>query len=255
MSPESSPDALVEFLLRLGDDALVAGLRVSEWCGHAPILEEDIALANMALDCVGTANSVLSLAGVREGKGRSADDLAYFRGVLEFRNLLMLEQPNGDFAFTILKQFLYSSYELELYTLLSDSKDSDLAGISARTVKERRYHARHCGEWLLRLGLGTDESHARAQEALNNLWGYTDEFFVIDDVIETLVASGTIPQVAGLQSSWLNRVETTLGNATLKVPEGSWQHSGGRVGRHSEYLGHLLDEMQVLARSYPDASW
>jgi ring-1,2-phenylacetyl-CoA epoxidase subunit PaaC len=255
MLNESPGTPLVEFLLGLGDDALIAGHRLSEWCGHGPTLEEDIALANLALDCLGTANSILSLAGEREGAGRSADDLAYFRDDLDFRNALLLELPKGDFARTILRQYFSSLYDSKLYGLLTQSKDSELSGIAARTLKERKYHVRHCGEWVLRLGSGTDESHRRVQEALDFLWGYTGELFERRDSVDQLISSGLIPDIQNVETDWRSEVSQHLHEASLVIPDDCFQHSGGRKGLHTEYLGHLLSEMQILARSHPEAKW
>lgn len=247
--------ALVEYLLRLGDDRLVLGHRTSEWCGHGPILEEDIALANIALDLVGQAALLLRLAGATEGKGRSEDDLAYLRDGVDFRNVLLCELPKGDFAFTIVRHFLFgvaAFYQLEG---LAASAHPDLAGIAAKALKETRYHVRHAGEWVLRLGDGTAESHRRAQEAVDELWRYTGELFLTDAVDETLVARGLVPDVAALEPKWRTQVTDVLQRATLAVPTVGWMQRGGRHGRHTEHLGHMLTEMQVLPRSFPGASW
>lgn len=187
---EPTRRAFVEYLLRLGDDRLVLGHRLSEWCGHAPILEEDIALTNIALDLIGQATLLLTLAAETEARGRSADALAYLRDARDYRNALLAELPKGDFAVTIVRQFLFSVYSVQLWTALSRSASPELAGIAAKALKEATYHARHAGEWMLRLGDGTDESHRRAQSALDDLWRYTGELFQMDDVDRTLAAAG-----------------------------------------------------------------
>ena len=247
--------ALLEYLLRLGDDRLVLGHRTSEWCGHGPILEEDIALANIALDLVGQASMLLRLAGETEGKGRSEDDLAYLRNDIAYRNALICELPRGDFAFTVVRQFFFgvaSYYQLEA---LQRSAHPALAGIAAKAVKETRYHVRHAGEWVLRLGDGTGESHQRAQAAVDELWRYTGELFMTDAVDATLVAAGLAPDASTTLEPWRAQVTDVLRRATLAVPPDPWMQRGGRQGRHTEHLGRMLTEMQVLPRSYPGAQW
>jgi ring-1,2-phenylacetyl-CoA epoxidase subunit PaaC len=248
---------LPEFLLRLGDDRLVLAQRLSEWCGHAPMLEEDIALANIGLDCLGHAIWFLQLAGRLEGKGRTEDDLAYFREPVEFRNVPMVEQPNGDFAFTMLRLFLVSVYTDLLYGEIERSSNSDLAAIAAKAVKEVRYHTRHSREWVLRLGAGTEESHRRAQQAVEDLWPYTADLFFMDPDEWMPSAAGMIPELSKLQPAWESAVRQTLREAELPAPPPlpePWRFAARR-GRHSEHLGHLLAEMQILARSFPTAKW
>ncbi|HVE80418.1 MAG TPA: 1,2-phenylacetyl-CoA epoxidase subunit PaaC [Gemmatimonadaceae bacterium] len=245
--------AVFEALLRLGDDRLVLGHRLSEWCGHAPILEEDIALANIALDLIGQAALLLKLAGDVEGRGRSEDDLAYFREAIGFRNALLCELPKGDFAFTVMRQFLWGTYGVFHLERLQTSSHAELAGIAAKALKETRYHVRHCGEWVVKLGDGTDESRRRAQAALNELWRYTGELF-LDDEIER-DAAAVVPGPAATEGRWRAQVDDVLRRATLTVPEAPYMQRGGRQGRHTEHLGHLLAEMQILARSYPGAQW
>lgn len=247
--------ALAEYCLRLGDDRLVLGHRTSEWCGHAPILEEDIALANIALDLVGQAALLLKLAGELEGQGRDEDALAYLRDSTQYRNQLMVELPRGDFAFTIVRQFLFGVQAFLQLDGLAKSAHPDLAGIAAKALKETRYHVRHAGEWVIRLGDGTEESHRRAQDALDELWRYTGEGFLADEVDATLVAAGLAPDMAPLQASWRAQVVEVLGRATLTVPPDRWAQRGGRQGRHTEHLGHMLAEMQVLPRTHPGAKW
>lgn len=251
----NNTSALFEFLTRLGDDALVSGHRLSEWCGHGPTLEEDIALANIALDCLGTANSILELAGAVENAGRSADDLAFHRDVRDFRNVLLAELPKGDFAKTILRQFFLSAYDLELYNRLVSAQNEVLAGTAARTVKERRYHVRHCSEWIVRLALGTDESRLRIENALTAIWGYTGELFERDEIVRALESSAAIPDLSGMEVAWQVVVADTFSRADIALPESGFQHTGGRTGNHTEHLGYLLGEMQVLPRNFPGAQW
>ena len=249
-------DALFEYLLRLGDDALILGHRLSEWCGHGPMLEEDIALANIALDCVGQAHALLTLAGEVEGKGRTEDDLAYLRDTIAFRNVQLAELPRGDFGFTIARQFLFSAYAYLLYEGLRESAFAPLAGIAAKAYKEVRYHLRHCSEWFLRLGDGTAESHRRLQTALDDLWMYTGELFESDPILQTLITHGLTPDVPALGPRWKEMVAAIIDQATLTLPDDDqYMATGGRTGRHTEHLGLLLAEMQVLPRSYPNAVW
>jgi ring-1,2-phenylacetyl-CoA epoxidase subunit PaaC len=246
--------SLFEYLLRLGDDRLILGHRLSEWCGHAPILEEDIALANVALDLVGQASLLLRLAGQVEGQGRDEDALAYFRDAIEYRNVQLVELPNGDYGRTIVRQFLFDAWSVLQLEQLQRAAHAELAGIAAKAHKEARYHVRHSGEWVLRLGDGTDESHRRAQAALDELWPYTGELFAADEIDREL--AGTIaPDPAALRSAWHDVVSDVVGRATLTLPPDGYMHSGGRQGRHTEHLGHLLAEMQILARSHPGAQW
>ena len=247
--------ALVEYLLRHADDRLVLGHRTSEWCGHGPILEEDIALANIALDLIGQATMLLKLAGETEGKGRSEDDLAYHRSDVAYRNALLVELPKGDFAFTIVRQFFFGVAAFYQLDALQRSTHPALAGIAAKAVKETRYHVRHAGEWVLRLGDGTEESHARAQAAVDELWRYTGELFLTDDIDATLVAAGLVPDASAALAPWRAQVTDVLRRATLTVPPDGWMQRGGRQGRHTEHLGRMLAEMQILPRSYPGAQW
>ena len=244
-----------EYLLRLGDDRLILGHRLSEWCGHGPILEEDIALANMALDLIGQANLLLEQAGKAEGRGRNADALAYFREAVEYRNALIVELPRGDFAFTMARQFLVSVFEVLHLERLQASQDADLAGIAAKAFKEARYHARHSADWMLKLGDGTTESHARVQDAIDELWRFTGELFEVDDVERDLIAEGIAVDRAALRAPWRSEVTRVLQAATLSVPDDGFMQRGGREGRHTEHLGHLLAEMQIVARSFPGAEW
>ena len=244
-----------EYLIRLGDDRLILGHRVSEWCGHGPILEEDIALANTALDLIGQANLFLELAGQVEGKGRTADTLAYFREGVEFRNALIMELPRGDFAFTTARQFLVSVFVLLHLDRLQSSKHADVAGIAAKALKETRYHARHAADWMLKMGDGTPESHQRAQSAIDDLWRFTGEMFEADDLERALTADGIAVDREALRAPWREEVSRVLAAATITVPADGFMQRGGREGRHTEHLGHLLAEMQIVARSFPGAEW
>lgn len=253
--PSGGQGPLFEYLLRLGDDRLVLGHRLSEWAGHGPILEEDIALANMSLDLLGQATLFLRLAGQVEGQGRDEDALAYFRDERGFRNLQMLELPRGDFGFTMVRQFLFSAFSHFLLERLSASPHAELAGIAAKAHKEARYHLRHAAEWVLRLGDGTVESHGRVQASLEELWPWSGEFFTGDDTDRVLAAEGVVPDPASLQAPWDALVREHLARATLTVPAGPMRVPGGRTGRHTEHLGHMLAEMQIVARSHPGAKW
>jgi ring-1,2-phenylacetyl-CoA epoxidase subunit PaaC len=247
--------AFFSYLLRLGDDRLVLGHRLSEWCGHGPILEEDIALANISLDLIGEATLLLKLAGTVEEGGRNEDALAYFRDAIDYRNALLVELPKGDFGFTIVRQLFFSVFSLLQMNELTRSTNADLAGIASKAVKEARYHVRHCAEWVVTLGDGTDESHARAQAAVDDLWRYTGELFMTDAVDREVAASGLGVDPNTLSDRWHAEIEKTLAEATLSVPATRYMQRGGRSGKHTEHLGHMLAEMQIVARSHPGASW
>lgn len=253
-----------EYLLRLGDNALILGQRLSEWCGHGPALEEDIALTNIALDLIGQSRLLLTHAGSLMTPPQSEDELAYGRDQFAFRNFTMLELPNSglekgqqqrDFGFTIVRLFLFSAYAVELWQALSKSGDPQLAAIAAKSLKEARYHLRHAGDWVLRLGDGTAESHRRAQRALQALLPYANEFFSPDAVESEIVARGIGVTGAGLQANWQATVSQVLAAATLNWPTTSRFESTGKCGRHSEHFGFLLAEMQSLARAHPGAQW
>lgn len=246
---------LFEYVLRIGDDALILGHRLSEWCGHGPILEEDIALTNISLDLIGQATSLLEYAGKLEDKGRSADDLAFLRFDKDYRNLLLVEQPNGDFGMTIMRQFLYDAYQVPLFEALSNSKDPHLSAIAEKSLKESKYHLKHSSEWVIRLGDGTAESKERIQTSLDELWRYTGELFWEDDVDQALKAEGIIPEASELKARWNKIVEDVLNEATLEIPQTEWQFDGGRRGLHSEHLGYILTELQFMQRAYPNMEW
>lgn len=252
----SQQDDLFRYVLRLGDNSLILGHRLSEWCAHAPELEEDIALANIGLDLIGQARTLLTYAGQLEGKGRDEDRLAYHRDVRDWYNVLLVEQPNGDFAHTMARQCLYDSFSALYYEALSHSRDHQLAAIAAKAVKEASYHRRHSSEWVLRLGDGTGESHRRMQQALERLWMYAGELFVMDGVDRRLIEAGIAPDLEVLRPRWDEHVNRVLSEATLAHPDGDWVNGGGKLaGLHSEHLGYLLAEMQTLPRAYPDARW
>ncbi|NUO39344.1 MAG: phenylacetate-CoA oxygenase subunit PaaC [Gemmatimonadaceae bacterium] len=255
--PSAAPNPLFELLLRLGDDRLVLGHRLSEWCGHAPILEEDIALANVALDLLGQATMFLRLAGEVEGQGRNEDALAYFREAVDFRNCQLVELPKGDFAFTIARQFLFDVYAVILLDALSSSKHGELAAIAAKALKEAKYHVRHSGEWVLKLGDGTEESHRRVQRALDDLWRFTGELFAADAIDRAMQEAGVGPDLPALRAQWETLVRDVVDRATLTLPLQApvLTMRGGRSGAHTEALGHLLAEMQIVARSHPGATW
>jgi len=246
---------LFEYVLRLADDRLVLGHRLSEWCGHAPILEEDIALANIALDFIGQASALLKLAGEVEGKGRSEDALAYFRDAIEFRNVQLVELPNGDFAATIVRQFLFDAWDVLVLEQLTSASNQTLAGIASKALKEAKYHVRHSAEWVRMLGDGTAESHRRAQRALDELWPYANELFLADDVDRTALAAGSGADVEALRPRWRETVERVVAEATLTIPKDGFSPRGGRTGRHTEHLGRMLADMQSLARAHPGATW
>jgi ring-1,2-phenylacetyl-CoA epoxidase subunit PaaC len=247
--------ALFNFVVSLADDALVLGHRLSEWSGRGPLLEEDIALSNLALDLIGQARLFYAYAGEVEGQGRSEDDLAYLRDEHAFANLLLVEQPNGDFAATMVRHLLYAAFMHSYLQALQKSADARLAEIAAKAVKEMAYHVRHAAEWVIRLGDGTEESHARAAAALDELWMYTGELFTMDEGERALVGKGIAVDRATIRPAWDATVDRVLAEATLKRPADRWMQAGGRSGRHSEHLGHLLAEMQVLHRAHPGATW
>lgn len=248
-------NAHFEYVLRLGDNALILGQRVSEWCGHSPFVEEDVAMANTALDHIGRARMLLTHAAALEGAGKTEDDLAYLRGEREFKNFLLCELPIGDFAFTIVRQVLLDNYHLILFDWLQQSSDETLAAIAAKVVKESTYHARHSAQWLIRLGDGTQESHARAQLALDEQWRYCSELFAADPVDEFAAEQGLGPEVASLSKQWREKIGLILEEATLTTPQDTPLAASGRAGLHTEHMGFLLAEMQTLQRSYPGLQW
>lgn len=247
--------AVAEYALRLGDNSLILGQRLGEWTGHSAAVEIDMALTNIALDLIGQAQHFLGYAGELEGKTRDADALAFTRDTHEFRNFWLVEQANGDFARTIARQFLFSTWHKLMLGELTNSSDETLAAIAGKAVKEVTYHQSFARDWMLRLGGGTEESHDRAQRAVDDLWGYTGEMFEADSVMDMLVAADIAADPAGLESAWTAQVDAVLAEASLARPEIERMTSGGLQGHHSEHLGHLLAEMQFLQRAYPGLEW
>lgn len=248
-------EALFNYTLRLGDCSIILAQRLCEWTSKGPFLEEDLALTNIALDIFGRGKSLLEYAGRIEGKGRNEDTLAFFRSDRQFTNYLICEQDNGDYAKTMVRQALVDSFDLLLYTELTKSKDETLAGIAAKSIKEITYHKRHSFSWIDRFGNGTEESHTRAQNALNDLWRFTGEFFEVDDSDSLLVKEGIAADVTTFKSKWENEVKALFDKANLAVPEDAFMQTGGRKGIHTEHLAYLLAEMQSLPRMYPAAKW
>lgn len=248
-------NSLFEYILRIGDDSLILGHRVSEWCGHGPILEEDIAMTNIALDLVGQATSLLNYAGEVEGKGRDGDAIAFLRFDREYKNLLLVEQPNGDFGMSMMRQFLFDAFRKPFFDQLQNSSDKQLAAIAEKSLKETKYHLKHSSEWIIRLGDGTDESHARIQESLNTLWRYTSELFYADEVDVEMQKIGVAPNMSDVYNEWNTTVQAVLNEATLQIPTNNWKQEGGRKGMHSEHLGYILAEMQYMQRAYPNMQW
>jgi ring-1,2-phenylacetyl-CoA epoxidase subunit PaaC len=254
-SIEISESPLVLYTLRRADDALILGHRLSEWCGHAPVLEEDMALSNIALDLIGQARALYTYAAEVEGCDNNEDRLAYLRDVRQYRNLLLVERPNGDFAQTMVRQLFYSAFADRYWRGMMASTDATLAAIAAKSEKESAYHLRHASEWVIRLGDGTGESHARAQAAIDDLWSFTGEMFSVDDSERGLIVTGVAIDPLPLQPQWMHAVSEIAREATLELPDNDWMQQGGRDGRHSEHLGHLLSELQHMQRSFPGATW
>lgn len=247
--------AHLDYVLRLADSALILGQRLSEWCGHGPVIEEDIALTNTALDLIGQARLLLTHAGGLEGRGRDEDALAFLRAEGEYRNLTICELPNEDFGRTVLRNLLFAALQAQLWPALADSADAQLAAIAGKSAKETRYHLQHAADWTVRLGDGTDESQARMQRALDTLWPYTAEFFSPTPADDLAVATGIGPAWPSLAVAWEQAVMPVLEVATLKVPARTPFLSHGKEGRHSEHMGHLLAAMQYLQRAHPGAKW
>lgn len=248
-------EAIYKYALRLGDNSLVLGHRLAELCSKGPILEEDLALTNMALDHIGRAQAMLGYAATVEGQNKTADDLAYKRAERSFYNNLIAELPDKDFAATIARQLMVSSFEYFLYTELLKSKDETIAAIAGKAIKEVRYHLAHSSDWTCRLGEGTDLSHEKMQRALNDIWMFTDELFEMDEVDALLIKEGIAFDLSALKPQWLEHVREVVEEATLKMPNGTYMQTGSRNGIHTEYLGHILSEMQYLQRAYPTAQW
>lgn len=248
-------NTLFEYTIRLADDSLILGHRMSEWCGHGPILEEDIALTNIALDLVGQATSFLAYAGEAEGKERDADALAFLRFDREYKNALLVEQPNGDFGMTMMRQFLFDAFRKPLFERLQHSSDKQLAAIAEKSLKETKYHLKHSSEWVIRLGDGTEESNRRIQDALNTLWRYTPDLFFADEVDQEMQQQGIAPDMAAVYADWNATVQHVFQEATIEIPANNWKQTGGRKGLHSEHMGHILAELQYMQRAYPNMEW
>lgn len=247
--------ALREYALRLGDDSLILGHRLSEWCAHGPILEEDIALTNISLDLVGQATSFLEYASELDEDNKTADDLAFLRYERDFKNVLLVEQPNGDFGQTIVRSFLFDVFHKLLFEKLTKSSDAQIAAIAEKSLKEVIYHLRHSSEWMIRLGDGTEESHERVQKSLDKLWAYRTELFYMDETDHLLIDKGIAVDLSEIREEYDKQVLSVLNEATLTVPDNTWNKEGGRKGTHTEHLGFLLAEMQYMQRAYPGMEW
>ena len=246
---------IAEYALRIGDTSLILGQRLAEWCGHGPILEEDIALTNISLDLIGQSRAFLTYAGEKEGNGRSEDDLAFFREARTFKNRLMAEQPNGDYAQTMIRQLFLSVYQYYFYTELMKSKDETFAALAEKSLKEVTYHVRHSSEWTIRFGDGTEESHVRTLEAVDTLWKYTGDLFETYQIDADLKKAGIAVEMDVVKTSWDKKIREIFETATLTIPQEGFMIGGSVAGMHTEHLGHLLAEMQVLPRSFPGVEW
>jgi ring-1,2-phenylacetyl-CoA epoxidase subunit PaaC len=245
----------LQYVLRIGDTALILAQRLAEWCGHAPALEEDIALANMALDLLGQARALLAHAGTLEGRGRDEDQLAFLREERDYRNVTLVELPRGDFAVTTVRNAMMATFFKLLWQRLASSRDPELAAIAGKAVKEARYHQQHAADWVVRLGDGTPESRSRTERALQDLWPYTAELFAADEIDEHAAAGGIGPRWSELEDVWRAEMDQILGAATLAAPAATPFLSSGKQGRHSEHMGRILAELQYLQRAYPGGTW
>jgi ring-1,2-phenylacetyl-CoA epoxidase subunit PaaC len=252
---KSMNENISEYALRIGDTSLILGQRLGEWCGHGPILEEDIALTNISLDLIGQSRAFLTYAGNLSEKKRTEDELAFFRDAREYRNTLLAEQPNGDFAQTILRQLFISTFQFYFFDRLKKSKDAMFAGLAEKSFKEVAYHVRHSTEWTYRLGDGTKESNEKINHALSELWRYTGDLFLMNETDKILIKEGIAVDLDGVKKDWEKKIREVFLHATLIFPEDSFMITGGILGNHTEYLGHILAEMQILPRSYPGAEW
>lgn len=248
-------NSIYKYILRIADDSLILGQRLSELCGHGPAIEEDIALTNIALDLIGQATSLYEYAALVGNEGKTADDLAFLRFEREYTNALLVEQPNGDFGMTIARQWYFDSFRVLFYEALLTSTDQQLAAIAEKSLKETKYHWKHSSEWLIRLGDGTEESHNRVQTGLNYLHRYVDELFFMDDVDAEMIAQGIGVDLMVIKSLFEQKIAGVLAMATLSLPTNNWKQIGGRVGKHTEHLGHILSELQYMQRAYPNMEW
>jgi ring-1,2-phenylacetyl-CoA epoxidase subunit PaaC len=246
---------LIKYILHLADNALIIGHRNSEWCGHGPVLEQDIAISNIALDCIGQARNFYQYAAELSGNGATEDSLAYLRDAIDFKNCLLVELPNGDWGQTILRQFFFSTYQYFLYNQLQNSSDAQLAAIAEKSLKEVTYHVRWSSEWVIRLGDGTEESKQRMLHAIDELWNYTGELFLPAAYERLAISEGYGVDLIQIKKDWDKKIKSVFDEATLPLPENAWVQSGGKEGKHSEYLGFILAEMQFLQRAYPNAEW
>jgi ring-1,2-phenylacetyl-CoA epoxidase subunit PaaC len=244
-----------DYLLQLGDNTLILSQRLSEWCGHGPVLEQDIALTNIALDLLGQARMLLAYAAELEGRGRTEDDIAYFRDAHQFRNVMLVEQPNQDWAYTVVRQFFFDTFQYHNYRALLHSRDERLAAIAEKSLKEVTYHLRYSSEWMVRLGDGTEISRQKMQAALDDLWPFTGELTTPSTADQAAHAAGIGPDLLSILPLWQAKVDDILAEATLRKPENPWMQSGGKQGRHTEHLGYILAEMQHLQRTYPGNEW
>ncbi len=248
-------EALYNYVLRLGDSSLIHAQRLAEWCSNGPILEEDLAITNFSLDLLGQAENFYIYAADLHHEDISADTLAFRRNERQYYNYLLVEQPNGDFGFTMVKMFLYGSFSKMLFDKLIDSTDINIAGLANKGIKEIKYHYRHSHDWLMRLGNGTEESNKRVQHGLNELWSFTGDMFTQNEVDKILMQEEVIPNVEAFYADWLKEVKTVFTAASLTIPEKAHQITGGINAMHTEHLGHILCEMQYLQRAYPEAKW
>jgi ring-1,2-phenylacetyl-CoA epoxidase subunit PaaC len=246
---------LFKYILRWADNSLIHGQRLAQWCGHGPVLEEDIALTNTALDYIGQATNLYKYAAQVEGQGRDEDQIAFLRDEWEYYNLILLEQPNGDYAYTMARQFLFSTWYYLALEQMAQSHDEFLRGFAEKSLKELKYHVVHSRDWVLRMGDGTEESHQRIQSAIDSLWSYLPEMFEMDDLDQKMLDAGIGVDFSKVKSLWRAQVEAVFNEATLQTPADGWGHSGGKNGKHSEHLGYILTEMQYLQRAYPGAKW
>ncbi len=245
----------MQYTLHLADNALILAQRLGEWCGHAPVLEQDIAMSNIALDLLGQARMLYAYAAEQEGKGRTEDDMAYFRDAHEFYNVLLVEQPNEDWAFTIARQFFYDAYNYPLYQGLLRSHDERLAAIAEKAIKEITYHLRFSSEWVVRLGDGTALSHEKMQHAIDELWMFTGELCTPNNLDAQMANQNIAPDLLKIKPLWNEKIKEVLDEATLSLPANNWMQSGGKEGRHTEHLGFILTDMQHLQRTYPGLEW
>lgn len=248
-------NALTDYTLRLADTSLILGHRLSEWCGHGPVLEQDIALANIALDLIGQARNYYQYAAELLGDGQTEDDLAYLRDDRAYRNVLLVELPNGDFGKTIMRQFLFDAFHVPFLESLQSSQDAKLAAIAEKSLKEALYHLKWSSEWVIRLGDGTEESHRRIQQSLNDLWAYTGELTMPNATDFILLDYNIAPDLSAIVPAYEQTIRTVLNEATLVLPTKVWMQKGGKEGIHTEYLGYILVEMQYLQRTYPHLEW